>query len=44
MRFVSIMSWNIGAILLLLAGQVLNGLVRQRVISVVDRSFVVRIS
>ena len=44
MRFVAIMSWNIVAILLLLAGQVLNGLVRQRVISVVDRSFVVRIS
>ena len=44
MRFVAIMCWNIGAIRLLLAGQVLNGLIRQRVISVVDWSFVVRIS
>ena len=35
MRFVAIMSWDIGAILLL-AGQVLNGLIRQRVIGVVD--------
>ena len=44
MRFVAIMNWDIGAIWLLLAGQVLDRLIRQRIIGVVDWSFVVRVS